>query len=53
MLEETIEELTKQMIEEDFVNRNKNNKLITMNKVDLYKFCIKLVKLMKRIEEME
>lgn len=48
MLEETIELLTKQMIKDTFENGKTK---ITMEKVDLYKFCIKLVKLILRVEK--
>lgn len=54
LLEDTIEELTKQMIEETFDLKDKSKeKVITMKKTDLYKFCIKLIKLIKRVSEME
>lgn len=54
MLDDTIELLTKQMLEDVFKDKKENKKeMITMSKVDLYKFCIKLVKLLKRIENME
>lgn len=54
MLEETIEFLTRQMLEDVF-NDKKNNKktMITISRADLYKFCIRLVKLIQRIENME
>lgn len=54
MLEETIDLLTKQMLEDVFDDK-KNNKtqMITMSKADLYRFCIKLVKLIQQIENME
>lgn len=52
-LEDTIELLTKQMLEEVFKDKKENKKeLITMSKTDLYKFCIKLVKLIQQIENM-
>lgn len=54
MLDETIELLTKQMLEDVFEDKKENkNKMITMSKADLYKFCIKLVKLIQRVEKME
>ena len=54
MLEETIDLLTRQMLEDVFNDKkNKQKQMITMNKADLYKFCIKLVKLIQRIENME
>lgn len=54
MLDEAIDLLTRQMLEDVF-NDKKNNKtqMITMSKTDLYKFCIKLVKLIQQIENME
>ncbi len=48
MLEDTIEILTKQMIEE---HMKKEEKVIHIKKVDLYRFCIKLVKLVKEVYE--
>lgn len=53
MLDDTIELLTKQMLE-DLFNQKENNKteIIKMSKTDLYKFCIKLVKLIQRVERM-
>ena len=54
MLDEAIELLTKQMIEDVFEHKKDSNiQRIVMTKADLYKFCINLVKLLKRIEEME
>ena len=54
MLDEAIELLTKQMIKETFENKDGNKEtILVMSKVELYKFCIKLVKLIKRINEME
>ena len=53
-LEDTIELLTKQMLEDVFKDKKENKKeLITMSKTDLYKFCIKLVKLIQQVEKME
>ena len=53
-LEDTIELLTKQMLEDVFKDKNENKQeLITMSKVDLYKLCIKLIKLIQRVEKME
>lgn len=53
-LDDTIELLTKQMLEDVFKDKKENKeKLITMSKADLYKFCIKLIKLIKQIESME
>ena len=53
-LEDTIELLTKQMLEDVFKDKKENKKeLITMSKTDLYKFCIRLVKLIQQVENME
>ncbi len=53
-LDDTIELLTKQMLEDVFKDKKENKKeLITMSKTDLYKFCIKLVKLIQQVEKME
>ena len=53
-LDDTIELLTKQMREDVFKDKKENKKeLITMSKTDLYKFCIKLVKLIQQVEKME
>lgn len=52
-LDDTIELLTKQMLEDVFKDKKENKeKLITISKADLYKFCIKLVKLIQRVERM-
>jgi hypothetical protein len=54
MLDETIDLLTRQMLEDVFNDKkNKQKQMIIMSKADLYKFCIKLVKLIQRIENME
>lgn len=54
VLDDTIELLTKQMLEDVFKDKKENKKeMITMSKVDLYKFCIDLVKLIKRVEKLE
>ena len=53
-LEDTIELLTKQMLEDVFKDKKENKQeLITMSKTDLYKFCIRLVKLIQQVENME
>lgn len=53
VLDDTIGLLTKQMLEDVFKDKKENKeKLITMSKADLYKFCIKLVKLIQRVERM-
>lgn len=54
VLDDAIELLTKQMLEDVFKDKKENKKeMITMSKADLYKFCIDLVKLIKRVENME
>ncbi len=51
MLDDTIELLTKQMIEQEFKDRELDKiQMIKMSKVDLYQFSIKLVKLIQKIE---
>lgn len=51
MLDETIDLLTKQMIEKDFQLKKENKDVvIKMKPTDLYNFCIKLIKLIKRVE---
>ncbi len=53
-LEDTIELLTKQILEDVFKDKKENKQeLITMSKADLYKFCIRLVKLIQQVENME
>lgn len=53
-LEDTIELLTKQMLEDVFKDKKENKQeLITMSKADLYKFCIRLVKFIQQVENME
>ena len=54
MLDEAIELLTKQMLQDVFKDKQTNqNALITMTKADLYRFCIKLIKLIQRVERMD
>ena len=54
VLGDTIELLTKQMLEDVFKDKKEHKKeMITMSKADLYKFCIDLVKLIQRVENME
>lgn len=50
ILDDTIELLTKYMIEEDFASKKQ---MVRNNKVRLYKFCIKLIKLIKEVNESE
>lgn len=49
LLDDAIEILTKMLIKEDIENKDKNKKY-AITKVDLYKFCIKLLKVIKRYE---
>ena len=52
MIAEAIEILTKMLIEESFKNKGKDEETkVVMTKVELYQFCIKLLKLIER--EME
>lgn len=52
MLDESIEELTKLMIKEDFKIKESNREtVIKISKKDLIKFCIKLIKLIKQMED--
>ncbi len=54
MLDDTIELLTKQMIEQEFKDRELEKvQMITLSKVNLYKFSIKLVKLIKQTESIK
>ena len=52
MTDESIELLTKMLIEENFKNK-KENKVgyAKITKVDLYRFCIDLLNLIKKIED--
>ena len=53
MLDEAIELLTRQMLKDVYDDKKNNNiQKIVMTKADLYKFCIKLIKLLKNFEEM-
>lgn len=45
ILDDTIEILTRQMLEECFVKNNNEKYVITID--ELYRFCIKLVKIIK------
>ena len=51
MLDDVVEILTKQMIEEHFNNVDKQKYVIT--KQELYKFCIKLIKLINDYVDIE
>ncbi len=51
MLDDTIETLTEQLIEENFKNKGKEIDKYVISKEDLYKFCIKLIKVVKGIYE--
>lgn len=54
MLDDTIELLTRQMLKDVFEDKKENKEeLITIIKANLYKFCIKLVKLIQQVENME
>lgn len=54
VLDDTIELLTKQMLEDIFKDKEENKEsMITMSKTDLYKFCIKLVKLIQQVERIK
>ena len=48
--DDVIQELTQQMIKQNFENRGKKEKYM-ITKQDLYEFSIKLIKVIKRIEE--
>lgn len=54
MLNDVIEILTKQMLKDTYQDR-KNNKdtKIVMTKAEFYNFCIKLIKVIKEVEEKE
>lgn len=49
MLDDTIEELTRIYIEEHLQSSDKKQYVLT--KEELIKFCIKLIKVIKRIDE--
>ena len=49
MLDDTIEELTRIYIEEHLDSSDKKHYVLT--KEELIKFCIKLIKVIKRIDE--
>jgi len=55
LLDDSIQIITKMLIEEDFKIKNKNieQKQFIINPIQLYKFCIKLLKILKRVDEME
>lgn len=54
MLDETIEELTKILIKTDFeIKDNKKTEYIKIKRTDLVRFCIKLVKLVRKISYMK
>lgn len=51
MLDDTVEVLTKQMLESAFEDKkNKQEAVIKMTKIELYQFCIKLIKVIKETE---
>ena len=49
MLDETIEELTKQMIKNKFENKNMRDEKYIITKQELYEFSIKLIKQIKEV----
>lgn len=52
MLDDAIEILTKLLIKTDLNDRKTNHKeMVTMTKVELYQFCIKLLKEIQKYEE--
>lgn len=52
MTNEAIELLTKMLIEETFKNKKQNKQgYAKITKVELYKFCIDLLNLIKKIED--
>ncbi len=52
MLDEVIEILTKQMLKDTYqdIKYSKDTKIV-MTKVEFYNFCIKLIKVIKEVEE--
>lgn len=52
MLDDVIHILTQMMLKESFKEKqnNKSSKLV-MSKSELYRFCIKLIKFIKKVEE--
>ena len=51
ILEETIDLLTKMLIEEDFKSKKEKKKTyITISKIELYRICIDLLKLIQKCE---
>lgn len=54
ILDEALDYITKIMLKSRYEEvKSKKEEVITMRKVDFYNFCIKLVKLLKNVEEME
>ena len=54
MLDETIEELTKILIKTDFeIKENKKSEYIKIKRTDLVRFCIKIIKLIRKVKYME
>lgn len=51
MYDETIEVLTEKMIKENFKSHNKDEEKYIITKQDLYRFSIKLIKLVKEVYE--
>lgn len=51
LLDEAIDLLTKMLIEEDFKNKKEKKKqYITISKIELYRLCIDLLKLIQKCE---
>lgn len=49
MIDEVIEELTKLLIKQDLKDKSNDNvEKITISKVDLFKICIKVLKMSKK-----
>ena len=48
MIDNAIEKITELIIKQDFKDRkNKSKEMIVMSRVDLMRFCIKLLKMLK------
>lgn len=48
LLEDSIEELTKILIKEDIKSKSSKEEYLTISKTNLIKFCIKLLKEIKK-----
>ena len=51
ILEDTIEILTEQLIKDNFQNKGVKEEKYIITKQDLYKFSIKLIKLVKEVDD--